>query len=761
MKAKNNYTTSRLFTAKKPMLDKFTNDKNSQGNTPPPGILFSNPTFSQFSEEASDFNLKSFVGLLQRRAIIIIGVASVAMGSVIYTTFKQVPIYESGFQILVEPVNSDAELGKIDVGLASVLKSSGLDYESQIQVLKSPELLGDFIKEIQKSYPDVNYNALLQSLTIRRLGESKIIQVSYRSDNNRKIKSILDPLADFYLKYSLNKRQTKLRQGVQFVDAKLPEIRTRLGELQKQMQMFRQRYDFIDPENQSGVVSSQIQSLAQQRLTINQQLTAARANYDRLQRREEQLAILNTAPLYQTLIAQQRQLDTQISGELTRFQPDNPVIRTLQEKRANLSPIIEAEAARTINIRISEATDLIKKIEVDNQYLTQVEKQVQLKLDQLPVLSRQYTEILRNLQIANESLNRFLAAREQLQIEIAQTELPWELIQAAFVPQYPISPDIPRNLMLGFVASSLLGIGAAFLREQTDNTYHSIENVQDKLGLPLLGSLPFNKNLVQNPSLNLTKIGKNQEPEVVVDPLVASDEPSNTSVPRSSRSSYYYGQGSFWESLQVLYSNIQLLNSDRPIKSLVVSSAVPGDGKSTVGFSLAKTAAIMGKKVLLVDCDLRKSKVHKLTQLNNLWGISSLISSDIDANQVIQQMPGLNGLSVITAGPTPPDPARLLSSDKMSQMMDYFSENFDLVIYDTPPVSGLVDARLVAVHTDGVMLVVRIDKTDKSALKQLIDTLKASPINLLGLVVNGEKFQRFGYNYNYRYSSYYYTESKR
>ena len=748
------------------MLDQqITNDKNSGSSTAPVSTpvptLFSNPTFSQFSEEASDFNLKSFFGLLQRRAIIIIGVASVAMGGVIYTTFRQVPIYESGFQILVEPVNSDSELGKIDVGLANALKPAGLDYESQIQVLQSPELLGDFIKQIQKSYPDINYSTLLQGLTIRRLGASKIIQVSYKSDNNRKIKLILDPLADYYLKYSLNKRQTKLRQGVQFVEAKLPEIRTKLGQLQKEMQVFRQRYNFIDPENQSGVISGQIQSLAQQRLTINQQLTAARANYDRLQRREEQLAILNTAPLYQTLIAQQRQLDTQISGELTRFQPDNPVIRTLQEKRANLLPIIEAEAARTINIRISEATDVIKKIEVDNQYIAQVEKQVQLKLDQLPVLSRQYTEILRNLQIANESLNRFLAAREQLQIEIAQTELPWELIQAAFQPQYPISPDIPRNLTLGFVASFLLGIGAAFLREQTDNTYHGIENVQDKVGLPLLGSLPFNKNLVQNPSLNLTNIGKYQKPEVVVDPLVASDEISNTSARRRSRSSYYYGQGSFWESLQVLYSNIQLLNSDRPIKSLVVSSAVPGDGKSTVGFSLAKTAAIMGKKVLLVDCDLRKSKIHKLSQLNNLWGTSSLISSDMDVNQVIQEMPGLNGLSVITAGPTPPDPARLLSSDKMSQMMDYFSENFDLVIYDTPPMSGLVDARLVAVHTDGVMLVVRIDKTDKSALKQLIDTLKASPINLLGIVVNGEKFRRFGYNYNYRYSSYYYTKSKR
>ncbi len=738
-----------------------TNDKNSLSNTTPAPAaptLFPN-TFSQFSEESSDFNLKSFVGLLQRRAMIIIGVASVAMGGVIYTNFKQVPIYEGSFQILVEPVNSDSEIGKINLENSNFIKQTGLDYESQIQVLRSPELLRDFVKQIQKSYPDLDYGTLLGNLSIRRLGQSKIIQVSYKSDNNRKIKSILDPLSDYYLKYSLNKRQTKLRQGVQFVDAKLPEIRTRLGQLQKEMQMFRQRFNFIDPQNQSEVVSSQIQSLAQQRLTINQQLIAARANYDRVQRREEQLAILNTAPLYQTLIAQQRQLDTQISGELTRFQPDNPVIRTLQEKRANLSPIIEAEAARTINIKISEVTDLIKKIEVDNQYLTQVEKQAQLKLDQLPVLSRQYTEILRNLQIANESLNRFLAAREQLQIEIAQTELPWELIQAAFVPQYPISPDIPRNLMLGFVTSSLLGIGAALLREQTDNTYHSVENVQDKLGLPLLGSLPFNKNLVRNQSLNPIRTGKDKEQEVIVDPLVISDEVPDTSSRRRSRSSYYYGQGSFWESLQVLYSNLQLLNSDQPIKSLVVSSTLPGDGKSTVGFSLAKTAAIMGKKVLLVDCDLRKSRIHKLTQLNNIWGISSLISSDIDVNQVIQKMPGLNDLSVITAGPLPPDPARLLSSDKMSQMMDYFSENFDLVIYDSPPLSGLVDARLVAVNTDGVMLVVRIDKTDKSAMKQLIDTLKASPINLLGVVVNGEKFPGFGYNYNYRYSSYYYTRS--
>ncbi|MFN6153166.1 MAG: GumC family protein [Dolichospermum sp.] len=740
------------------MLNKqITNQTNSINSIIPTSGSFPDSTSSQFTEqEQSDgLSFKSFFELLQRRAIVIVAVIFAGMTGVTYLTMTQKNIYAGNFRILVEPVNNDDQAEKIKL-TDSYFSKPGLDYESQIQVLKSSELLEPIIKKSRESYPNITYNSLISSLNIRRIGTTKIIEISYQSSDRQEIQFVLNTFSEFYLKYSLNKRKTKLNQGVQFVNQQLPDIQNRVTQLQKEMQIFRQKYNFISPESQSGIITGNLQSLTQQRLSVNQQLAAAKNNYLRLQAPEEQLAILNDAPLYQQLIVQQRQLDTQISGELARFQTDNPVIQTLQDKRNNLLPIINAEAKRILNTRIAQAAVIIRKIEVDNQQLTQAEQQLQSELKQLPILSRQYADIQRNLQLANESLTRFLAKREQLQIEVAQTELPWELIQAPAQSRYPISPDAPRNLLLGFVASSLLGFGVAKIMEDIDNTYHSIENLQDKIGVPLLGSIPFNKNLTRSPSSNLRNIGKDQEPEVVVDPIMASDE-YNTS-PRRSQSSSYYGQGSFWESLQVLYSNIQLLNSDRPIKSFVVSSAVPGDGKTTVAFSLAKTAAIMGKKVLIVDCDLRKPKVHKLSQLNNLWGISSLISSDIDVEQVIQKMPGLNDLSVITAGPVPPDPARLLSSDKMSQIMDYFTENFDLVIYDTPPLTGLVDARLVAVHTDGVMLVVRIDKTDKSVAKQLVNTLKASPINLLGLVVNGDKFRGVGYNYNYRYSSYYYPE---
>jgi capsular exopolysaccharide synthesis family protein len=533
---------------------------------------------------------------------------------------------------------------------------------------------------------------------------------------------------------------------VQFTEKQLPEIQNRVRHLQKEMQIFRQTYNFIDPENQSTTISQQIQALTQQRLSINQHLAAAKANYLNLQRKDEQLAIINNAPSYQELISQQRQLDTQISEELARFQFENPVIQTLKEKRDNLLPIIESEAKRVLTIKIAEATMMLQRIEVESQQLAQSEQQMQRKLEQLPVLSRQYTEIQRNLQLANESLNRFLANREQLQIEVAQTELPWELIQAPTQPEFPISPNTPRSLILGLLASSLIGIGAALLLEKMDHTYQTVDSIKEKIKLPLLAILPFDKNLSHHPGKPI--INSINEQEIV--PEDTSDGIGRFANMFSSKSSKrrYYGQGAFWESLQVLYGNMQLLNTDRPIRSLIISSAMSGDGKSTVAFHFAQIAASMGKKVLLVDADLRCSQVHKLAELNNMWGLSNLISTNLDMEQIVQQIPKFKDLFVITAGPIPPDPARLLSSDKMKHLMESFHDNFDLVIYDVPPLLGLVDVRLLAPYTDGLMLVVRVSKTDKSALDQVKDNLKIAPINLLGLVINGDKTHSSTYKGN-------------
>jgi succinoglycan biosynthesis transport protein ExoP len=708
--------------------------------------------FPSFQTEEDDRSIKDLLSFIQRRALVIIGVVSVAMSSVVYSTFKEENIYQGNFQILVEPVNSDSNsLGEVPLTESGVLNKSTLDYESQIQVLRSQELIKTVLPKLQSSYPELTYNSLINNLTIRRIGTTKIIEISYKHQDSKKIDLVLNTLSEFYLKYSLEKRKTKLSQGVQFVDQQLPAIRNRVAQLQKQLQIFRQRYDFIDPENQSENVAEQLQKLAEERLEIEQNLATARATYVSLSTPEGQQATLNTAPIYSQLITQLRQLEAQLSGELVRFQPDSPSIAVLEEKKQNLLPLIEDEQKRYVGLKLAEAASAIQKLEVQSQELARVEQQTKQRFKQLPILARQYTEIQRNLQVSNDSLNRFLEARENLVIQVAQTELPWELIQSPMQGESPVFPNIPRNLIMGLFGSLAAGVGIAFLLEKLDNTFHNVASLQEKIKLPFLGTLPTDKNIKDYQYVDHKRYTSKSEsgkfPQF-------NSWLSKLFFQRKRKSYYgYYGQGLFWESLQVLYSNIQLLNSDQPIKSLTISSTMPGDGKTTVAFYLAQTAAALGKRVLLVDSDVRRPQIHTISGLKNLFGLTNVLTSNIPVEQVMHQLPDMSLLSVITAGDKPPDPVRLLSSDKMKQVMEYLNENFDLVIYDAPPMLKIVDARLIAPQTDGMLLVVRMDKTDKSALMQLQDSLKHSPINVLGVVANGENNQLHNDYIDYYYNT--------
>jgi succinoglycan biosynthesis transport protein ExoP len=616
------------------------------------------------------------------------------------------------------------------------LSPTSLDYESQIQVLKSPEIMGSIIKKLQVYYPDITYDSLMKYLTIRRLNETKIIQVRYRNNDPNKVKFVLDRIAQNYIKYSSEKRQTKLNQGIQFVEKQLPFIQNRVDYIQQELQYFRQKYDFINPENQGEQISAQASYLSEQRQKVDRELAQARANFAILQEEDGELAALNNAVLYQQLLTQIRQLDTQIAIESSRFQKENPSIYILQDKRQSLLPLLNQEARRFLNVKFAELLTQIKTLEVQSQELAKVEKNLEQKRQELPILARKYTDLQRKLQISTESLNRFLSTRENLQIQISQTKLGWQLIQTPIQPKKPIIlTDIRHSLLLALLASLACGVGIALLIEKVDNTYHSIHVLKERVKLPLLGNIPFEKQIqstqYRTPRDKMSVVkAKDIPPEGI---------PGLTIIPNQDYSNY---STQFLEALRVLYSNIQLLICDRPIRSIITTSAMPGDGKSTVAFHLAQIATAMGKQVLLVDANLRQPAIHTLLGLNNLWGLSNLISTNLPIREVIQQLPSINQLSVMTAGSIPPDPIKLLSSAKMKQLMVHFHHTFDLVIYDAPSLLGLADASLLAPHTDGMLLVVRIDKTDSLILERALDNLKTSPVNVLGVVGNGQmKFE--------------------
>ncbi|AFY54847.1 capsular exopolysaccharide biosynthesis protein [Rivularia sp. PCC 7116] len=690
--------------------------------------------------EENDWDLGQFFSIIKRRCLAILGVTSLVMAGVVTFSLNQEQQYESKFQILAEAVNS--EDNDVPTIIEGNFGKSGLDYETQIQVLKSPQLMATIVKDLQASYGDIDYESLMESLRIIRLGETKIIEVAYQANDRAKTKAVLDKLAQAYLKYSLENRQTHLRQGINFVETQLPTIQERVNKLQKELQEFRQKQDFLKPETQAEQIANQLKILSEQRVEADKNLADAYSSFKNLQSQQGALALLDDAPVYQQLIVQLRQVESEIAGESTRFRENSIPIQNLREKRQKLLPLLRQEAQRVLYIKRAQAASELENLQQQSQVLAATEQQLQKKIEQLPYINRKYTELITELQVATDSLNRFLATREKLQVEAAQTQIPWQLIQAPVLPEDSIYPSIPRNLILGFVASALLGIGSGLLIEKLDTRYHSIEALKENLRLPLLANIPLEKRLSHSQKQLAFENNINETVNLLPQSTQTAQILSHqeTAIEKNSKPSRLS------EAFRVLHANIQLLSSDEKINSLVITSAMSGDGKSTVAFHLAQAASAIGRRVLLVDTDMRRPDIHNLASLNNHYGLSNLISGNINLESAIQKISSMAGLSVITAGPIPPDPIKLLSSQKMRLITEELHSQFDLVIYDTPPLVGLADANLLAPYTDGVVVVTRIHQTDRSVMMQALDSLKMARTNVLGMVVNGDNTKKY-YSY--------------
>ncbi|MGC1308440.1 MAG: polysaccharide biosynthesis tyrosine autokinase [Phormidesmis sp.] len=697
------------------------------------------------AQQEEEDELRNLIRIVRRRAWVIAGVTAVVMSFITAKALRQEKVYAGQFRVLIEPVNADNDLSGLASGLTpqkAFFGKSGLDYDTQLQVLRSPELLEPVAEQLKQTYPELSYPSLLANLAITRIDETKILQVSYSGTDPVQIQAVLDQLSKTYLKYSLEERQTNLRQGINFVANQLPDLQGEVNRIQNQMEAFRRQYDFVTPEVQATQLSSQKTSLTEQRLTLDREFAAARQVFDSLQDQSGTLAALDDAPIYQQLLGELRSVETEIAAELTRFEPSSLSIRVLEEQRNNILPLLQQEAQRVVGTKQAIAANNLQVMASQSNTLSQAEQNVEQVLGQLPTLIRQYTDLQRELEVSTAALTRFHTTLETLKIEAAQTEIPWQLIEAPTQPRAPISPSLQRSLMLGFVASLLLGLGIAFLLEKLDDVYHTVDELKARTKLPLLGTLPYNKEL---------KDGRTTGKGAIAQAL------DNLSQIRPSRKGHgYYGYGgngeaSFLEAIRVLYTNIRMLSSDRPIRSIVISSALPGDGKSTISANLAEVATAMGQRVLVVDVDLRKPQVHDRLNVSNHSGLSNLIADDLPLKAVIQQVDPEGQLFVLTAGKIPPDPTKLLASQKMQQLMETFERCFDLVIYDAPPTTGLADVSLIGRKTDGLVLVSRMGKTSRTVLTQTIETLKLAQITTLGMVANGVKSTGLG---GYRYYAY-------
>lgn len=701
--------------------------------------------------------------MLRRRLFLIIPIALAITAGVVYRGWLQTPIYSQKFQLFLDSTAETNVNPLSEQRRASFVPPQFRDFKTEMEVLTSYKVISPLLSEIQSRYSDLNYDKLVKRLKLKHLEGTAIIEVAYQDTNPEKIKFILNKLKRAYTDYSLNKLKNSTVQAEKLVEIQLPELRKRVDRLQRELQLFRRKYNLVNPEQQSQVLSERLANALQQKQEALTLLGETQSGYNSLQRelgvdikQARVISTLSEAPRYLALQERLQQIDTKVAEQTSRYTIGHPAIADLLEKKQRILSLIRQEALavlgietlRELNIKqlnqlpaisaqksirlqliqkLIETATQLQKLQTRLKYLAAVENLARRDLQQFATVIRQYTDLNRRLEIANQSLGRFLTAKENLQIETARKVSPWQVISQIEAPKQPISPNIPRGLALGGIAGVLAGVGVAIILGKLDNKYHSPEELQNDIGQIFLGTIPYHKQLKTAP----TQLSRNGT----------------------------LANSIYWEAYISLQTNLNFLEPDKKLKSLVISSALPGEGKSTISLYLAKVSAAMGKRVLLVDADLRNPTIHRyIESLTNTWGLSNAISGVAEAQELIQIVPSEENLSVLTAGQTPPNPARLLASGKMKELLLDFQTKYDLVIIDTPPLHGFADAKYLASQADGFMMVVGLDKTEKPAVRQVLNDLEVSHINLLGIVANGVK----GYKPNYSgYYDYYYNKSKK
>ena len=368
-------------------------------------------------------------------------------------------------------------------------------------------------------------------------------------------------------------------------------------------------------------------------------------------------------------------------------------------------------------------TELASQISQFNSIL-QAEAQVSGNFQQIPQLQQAYAELQRQVKLRSDAVNRFLDKLQELRIAEAQETAPWRVLEPPYLPGAPISPNIQRNLLLGFIAGGVLGVACAVLLERLDERVKRVEEVKELTGMALLGVVP-----------------RVEVPAIAVNIPVSENGHSRG-----------YDRSPFTEAVRSLALNLRFLGASGQVKTLAFTSSTPSEGKTTLVYNLGLCLAELGQRVLIVDADMRKPKIHKMLQVANAAGLSSAIATDRAWGGLLNQAPAEN-LQIITSGPMPPNPVALLESEKMTELLQEWRQNYDYVLVDGTPIVGVADAQSLAPKVDGVIFVAAMERSTRGAIVRATELLRGTRCRLAGLVVNMVD-QDSGQVY-YSYYSYY------
>jgi polysaccharide biosynthesis transport protein len=349
-----------------------------------------------------------------------------------------------------------------------------------------------------------------------------------------------------------------------------------------------------------------------------------------------------------------------------------------------------------------ERSALVNRVTVLQNAYTASQK----RLDVLPKLQQKQQQLERQLQVARLTYEELLKRSQEVEVVVNQNVGNARVVSAALLPKKAVSPKIAFNLALGGFLGILLGVGIALVLEAMDQSLKTLEQAQQLFNYPLLGTIPHFGQKAKDGRESLVE-------------LPVRDNP------------YSLASSAF----EMLQTNLDFTVSDKPLKIIAVVSSTPGEGKSFVAANLAVAKAHMGRRVLLIDADMRHSCQEEIWKLSNPIGLSNVLVGQAEFPHTTQEV--LVNLDVLTAGTMPPNPGALLDSQRMASLIQEAAKDYDCVILDTPALSLFGDALMLSKVADGILLVVRPGVLDVAVAKTAKTMLEQARSRVLGMVVNG------------------------
>lgn len=719
----------------------------------------------------SAVDIRQLSTILFRRRFLILGVSGLVMSVAIFLATIAKPKYQSSMQLLVssnlyEGLQSRNIQGNTDSQFTDP-NFQVVDYTAQLRLMLSTKLIQKAVDLLRPEYPDIQVEdilgkkgkqAKLGSLVVAQLEAgtgvnkvpSQVFEITFKDEDPIKAEKILQALKKVYQDYNIEQQKQRLNKGLSFVNDRLPKIKQEVIKSENNLQQFRQKYNLLDPEAQGKIILASLADTQKQLQSTRAQLQDVRARYNNLQRKmaaSPQNALISSrlsqSTRYQTLLNEIQKTELAIAQERLRYTDTSPAIVKLNQQRSYQVSLLRQEIGRSLGDKAPTTPQSGKSLltqgqmgEVDlklveelievqtatlglvanEQSLAKSEQELRSELARYPTLIAEYNRLLPEVETNRKTLEQLLQAQQSLGMQIAQGGFDWQVLEE---PQPGIYIGSGRTLRLagGAVIGPILGIAIALIWEMSKDAIYSSQELQNLTNLRLLGRVP---------KLSLPRIKKR------LSTLFFHQKGSLTPRYRDKQLSVYT-RLPFHESLDMIYQNIQISNP-YAFKSLMVTSALPSEGKTTIAQGLAVSAARMHLRVLLIDANMRQPHLHNILELSNDWGLSLLLVDETNTPVPDYIQPIHPAIDVLTAGPTPEDTVKLLTSRRMKELIQVFEQTYDLVLIDAPAILGTVDARILATYCHQIVLVGRIGQVTRTELIQATEIL--GKLNVVGIIAN-------------------------